>query len=38
MYNSLEVRVPLLSNKLIDKSLEFTFEDFVKNNLGKFPI
>ena len=38
MYHSLEVRVPLLSNKVIDKSTEYLFEDCVKNNLGKIPL
>ena len=38
MYYSLEVRVPLLSNKVIEKSTEFTFGECVNNNQGKIPL
>ena len=38
MYNSLEVRVPLLSNEVINKALEFSYEDCVVGGKGKMPL
>lgn len=38
MFHSLEVRVPLLSNEVIGKSLEYTFEDCIKEKQGKYPL
>lgn len=35
MFHSLEVRVPLLSNKMLDISTAFTFNDCIKNKQGK---
>jgi len=37
MYHSLEVRVPLLSNNVINKSLEYSFSDCVSDS-GKLPL
>ena len=36
MYHSLEVRVPLLSNELIDYSTRLDYESCVKNGIGKY--
>jgi asparagine synthase (glutamine-hydrolysing) len=38
MYHSLETRVPLLSNNVIDMSLQFSFKDCVKLDKGKIPL
>lgn len=38
MFHSLEVRVPLLSNNLIDISKKYTFEDCLNNKKGKYPL
>lgn len=35
MYHSLEVRVPFLSNAMLDASLHFTHTDCIKNKTGK---
>ena len=35
MYNSLEVRVPLLSNEMIDYSTAVTYSDCISNGQGK---
>ncbi|MGN6617191.1 MAG: asparagine synthase (glutamine-hydrolyzing) [Ilyomonas sp.] len=35
MYNSLEVRVPMLSNSMLKSSLSCTYSDCIKNGLGK---
>ncbi|MDB5248672.1 MAG: asnB [Segetibacter sp.] len=36
MYHSLEVRVPLLSNEMIDYSSTLQFQDCIKNGHGKY--
>lgn len=36
MFHSLEVRVPLLSNAMIDYSSALSFQDCIKNGYGKF--
>ncbi len=38
MFHSLETRVPLLSNDIIDSSLDYKFENCVKENKGKIPL
>ncbi len=38
MYHSLEVRVPLLSNAIINASLQYEFEDCINNDKGKIPL
>lgn len=35
MYHSLEVRVPLLSNAMLEKSLQYNYDDCIKNKMGK---
>lgn len=35
MHHSLEVRVPLLSNKMLELSTTFAFDDCIKKNTGK---
>jgi asparagine synthase (glutamine-hydrolysing) len=35
MYHSLEVRVPLLSNNVLDASAAFSYKDCIKKNTGK---
>ena len=36
MYHSLEVRVPILSNEMIDYSGSLSYEDCIKNGQGKY--
>lgn len=38
LYNSLEVRVPLLSNKMLKFSTEFDWQDCIKDKVGKIPL
>ncbi len=38
MYHSLEARVPLLSNAVIDASQSYTFEDCTSQDKGKIPL
>jgi asparagine synthase (glutamine-hydrolysing) len=38
MYHSLEVRVPLLSNPVIDISTGYSYKDCIKGNAGKMPL
>ncbi len=38
MFHSLETRVPLLSNNVIDSSLDYKFENCVEENKGKIPL
>ena len=38
MYFSQEVRVPLLSNNVINKSLEYSIFDCIEGNRGKIPL
>ncbi|MFZ1798313.1 MAG: asparagine synthase-related protein, partial [Chitinophagaceae bacterium] len=35
MYHSLEVRVPLLSNAMLEKSLQYNYDDCIQNKMGK---
>ncbi len=35
MYHSLEVRVPFLSNAMLEKSVQYNYDDCIKNKMGK---